>query len=172
MKYRNCQVGDVVLVLDKEGPKGKFALGVIDSVKVDSDDVIRKVTVKYKLSQGGDDTNLIPMQYKYATRSVKGLALLITKQERENIQRDGNVEIDTVRSQEMSCSDQSSDANSDDDDSNKNSNSKATFNDANDDESHEENEERTSNLKKIEESRVLQPTSSGRRRYKPSRLDL
>ena len=64
MKYRNCEAGDVVLVLDKEGPKGKFTLGVIDSVKVDPDDIIRKVTVKYKLSQGGEDTNLVTMQYK------------------------------------------------------------------------------------------------------------
>ena len=154
MKYRNCEAGDVVLVLDKEGPKGKFTLGVIDSVKVDPDGITRKVTVKYKLSQGGEDTNLVPMQYKYAERSVKGLALLVTKQERENILKDGNVEIDTIRSQEMSDADHSSDTTSDDDDFDKNSQYETTFNDdnqANDDKIDSENEEQAPERKKDDE---------------------
>ena len=46
LRERNCEPGDVVLVLDREGPKGKFTLGLIDSVKTDSDNAVRKVTVK------------------------------------------------------------------------------------------------------------------------------
>ena len=33
-KSRNAEPGDVVMILDKEHSKGKFALGVVDSVKI------------------------------------------------------------------------------------------------------------------------------------------
>ena len=57
------------------------------------------------------------MHYKYAQRNVRGLALLITAQEREQIQTNGNIQIDVAKSQEMSEEDASSsnsESNSDD----------------------------------------------------------
>ena len=78
LKTRNAEPGDVVLVLDKEGPKGKFSLGIIASVKKDDDDVVRKVTVKYKLAQPKDKVDYQAKPYKYAERNVRGLALVVT----------------------------------------------------------------------------------------------
>ena len=49
MKTRNCKPGYVVLLLDKEAPKGKFTLGEVTSVKMDEDQIVRKVMVRYKL---------------------------------------------------------------------------------------------------------------------------
>ena len=169
LKYRNCEVGDVVLVLDKEAPKGKFTLGIIDSVKVDSDGLIRKVTVKYKLPQNGDNLNLNPMHYKYAQRNVRGLALLITAQEREQIQTNGNIQIDVARSQEMSEEDASSsnsESNSDDEEPTEDP---IDAKPSNDEEVEEANE---ASISKNDESRILPPTSTGRKRFKPVKLDL
>ena len=45
LRERNAEPGDVILVLDKEGPKGKFALARISSVKLDKDGVVRTVTI-------------------------------------------------------------------------------------------------------------------------------
>ena len=109
LKYRNCEPGDVVLILDKESPKGKLVLGLIDTVKIDSDQVVRKVTVKYKLPQSGDDLELKHLKYKYGERNVRGLALLVTAQERKNIEVNGNIDIDQVRFQDISEDDDSQD---------------------------------------------------------------
>ena len=48
LKSRNAAKGDVVMILDKEAPRGKFIIGIIDSVKIDPDKQVRKVIVKYK----------------------------------------------------------------------------------------------------------------------------
>ena len=74
---RNAEVKDMVLILDKEFSKGKFAVGVIDSVKKDQDGKVRKVVVKYKVRSKKHTKH-----FKYTERNVRGLALLITAQER------------------------------------------------------------------------------------------
>ena len=94
LKTRNAEPGDVVLVLDKEGPKGKFSLGIIASVKKDDDDVVRKVTVKYKLAQPKDKVDYQARPYKYAERNVRGLALVVTAQERNEIE---GIDVDNCR---------------------------------------------------------------------------
>ena len=81
LQTRNAELGDVILVLDREGPKGKFTLGRISSVKTDTDNIVRKVTIKYKLPQSGLNHNLVPSAYKYAERNVRNLALVVTAQE-------------------------------------------------------------------------------------------
>ena len=94
LQTRNAEPGDVILVLDREGPKGKFTLGRIASVKTDPDNIVRKVTVRYKLPQSGLDHKLTPSPYKYAERNVRYLALVATAQECEEIE---NINIDEIR---------------------------------------------------------------------------
>ena len=94
LKQRNAEPGDVVLILDKEGPKGKFSLGLISSVKTDPDDVVRKVTVKYKLGQSGLNHNLVPSPFKYTERNVRNLALVVTAQEAKEVEE---INLDEIR---------------------------------------------------------------------------
>ena len=70
-----------MLILDREA-KGKFTLGEISSVKVDTDQVVRKVTVRYKLNKKGEGNDYFPAADKYVERSVRGLALVLTAEER------------------------------------------------------------------------------------------
>ena len=166
---RNAQVGDVVLILDKEIAKGKFILGIIDSVKVDPDNLVRKVTVKYKLPQKGNTLELQPQVYKYAERNVRGLALIVTAEERR---KNEEIQIDDSR-QEATI-----EANDDET--------------TNEDESNEDQEStfvpqpKLSDPVKIVEKEdapkvdkgptvdkiQLPPTSTGRTRFKPQILDL
>ena len=85
LKTRNAEPGDVILALDREGPKGKFTLGRISTVQTDADNIVRKVTIKYKLPQSGLNHDLVPSAYKYAERNVRNLALVVTAQECEEI---------------------------------------------------------------------------------------
>ena len=94
LRERNAEPGDVVLVLDREGPKGKFTLGKISTVKTDDDGIVRKVTVQYKLSQGAGDKDYTALPYKYAQRNVRGLALVVTAQERAEVE---NIDLDDIR---------------------------------------------------------------------------
>ena len=175
LRERNCEPGDVVLVLDREGPKGKFTLGLIDSVKTDSDNAVRKVTVKYKLPQKGDTMDLVPMPYKFAERNVRGLALVITAQERAEVER---VNLDDLRSakQVETVSNLSDDETDQSQDDAENSAAVEEVQDvpAVDTEGAVDvqapprlNEDLFSNP-----SRMLPPTSSGRRRLRPSKLNL
>ena len=176
LRERNCEPGDVVLVLDREGPKGKFTLGQIDSVKVDPDNVVRKVTVKYKLPQKGDTLDLVPMPNKFAERNVRGLALVITAQEREEVE---SVNLDDLRSDQQieTVSNMTDDEN----------------NQSREDHENDDNVEETQDLPTTETEAtvddevaprnneddafsnpniMLPPTSSGRRRLRPSKLNL
>ena len=99
-RHRDAKVGDVILILDREVEKGKFTTGIIDSVKVDPDNVVRTVTVKYKLKQKkkkketDDIRNYSPTATKYVERNVRGLALLVTAEERKQIEK---VDLDLLR---------------------------------------------------------------------------
>ena len=74
---------------------GKFSIGQISSVKTDSDGVVRKVTVKNKLNQPKNTgVNYSESPYKYAERNVRGLALLITAQEKRDTE---GVDTDKLR---------------------------------------------------------------------------
>lgn len=74
---RNAEVKDMVLILATEFSKGKFAVCVIDSVKKDQDKKVRKVVVKYKVRAKKHTKH-----YKYTEKKVRGIALLVTAQER------------------------------------------------------------------------------------------
>ena len=87
LKSRNMQPGDIALILDKEVRKGKFTPAIVDAVKVDEDELVRKVTLKYRTPQKCDTSeeviNYKPSAFKYTQRNVRGLALLVTAEERK-----------------------------------------------------------------------------------------
>ena len=83
----------MTLVLNREGPKGKYTLGRISTVKTDSDNIVRKVTI-YKLPQSGLNHDLVLSPFKYAERNVISLALVVTDKECEEIE---TINIDEIR---------------------------------------------------------------------------
>ena len=143
---------------------------------MDSDGVVRKVTVKYKLNQPKNiGVNYSESPYKYAERNVRGLALLITAQEKRDIE---GVDIDILRTSPWLYNKDHTEENNDEEN-------------VIDDENHEENdnENRESNfivnnvenedITELEaenvnrnELQTISPTSTGRKRWKPKRLDL
>ena len=82
--FRNAKPGDIVLILDREAPKGKYTLAEISSVKTDADQVVRKVIVRYKLNKSGEGDEYTPVADKFVERSVRGLALVLTAEERNS----------------------------------------------------------------------------------------
>ena len=78
--------GDVVFILDRETPKGSFTLGEIVKVKTDEDKIVRKVTLRYKIKNAGKGENYVPAADKYVDRNVRGLALVITAEERYDVE--------------------------------------------------------------------------------------
>ena len=90
-KGRNAEVGDLVLILDKVLGKGQFCRGIIESVKLDPDNIVRKVIVKYKIrnNKGNSESDFKPFEknFKYAERNVRGLAILVTTQERSETEK-------------------------------------------------------------------------------------
>ena len=200
LKSRNTQPGDVVLILDKEAPKGKYTLGIIDAVKVDDDGVVRK------LRQSCTNEVLINMPYKYAQRNVRGLALLITAEERNELQEIDLYEVRLVANNDAQEEENLVDSNNaeergivDSKDAEEkgivdsNDEQKETFIDDQDFPHDDENSEDVSNEEEhssendenpydVEPTipakpnlsdvrKVLPPTSSGRRRFLPKRLE-
>ena len=172
LKTRNAVVGDVVLILDKETSKGKFCLGIIDSVKVDNDGQVRKVIVKYKTRPKSDNLSSV---FKYTERNVRGLALLVKAEERDELVKD----FDLVRTQE-------SIEDSEDNDGDTLDETLHVAQDANEEPTHEENDQIDSEtLDPVEDvnenpvtrsdtsdpkdTRTLPPTSTGRKRWKPKK---
>ena len=190
-------------MLDKEGPKGKFTLGIIASVKKDDDDVVRKVTVKYKLAQPKDQVDYQAKPYKYAERNVRGLALIVTAQERKDVEGidvdeirfDKNIEVsddDESQGQEVNQTktsgifDNNVQTNDDehyDDHTIENdvqSNENDVKSNENDDQTNESEDDQVKPTEvNVEDNsdahldeRKLPATSTGRKRWKPSKLDL
>ena len=94
LQSRNMQPGDVALILDKEVQKGKFTPAIVDTVKIDEDNIVRKVTLKYRVPQKCTVREYKPTVFKYTERNVRGLALLVTAEERQNSE---NINLDDIR---------------------------------------------------------------------------
>ena len=88
------QPGDVALILDKEVRKGKFTPAIVDTAKEDTDKHVRKVTLKYRTPQKCAAREYKPTVFKYTERNVRGLALLVTAEERKNSE---NINLDDIR---------------------------------------------------------------------------
>ena len=185
LRSRNATPEDVVMILDKDNGRGKFVIGVIDSVKVDPDGHVRRVIVRYKIK---------PNVFKYAERNVRGLALLVKSEERPELE---DIDLDQIRfaANVPDEATETLDEESNDVDDTTPSHEAVEDNDnieivANDDLSSEgENEiddqheasnsnsdhydDETKNSSSEDESmkaRILAPSSSGRKRYLPKRL--
>ena len=65
-------------------------------MKLDPDNVTRKVTVMYKVPQKTQGEDYKSSPFKYAPRSVRGLALLMTVEEKDQIE---SIDLESVRSQ-------------------------------------------------------------------------
>ena len=161
---------------------GKFTIGQISSVRTDSDGVVRKVTVKYKLNQPKNTgVNYSESPYKYAERNVRGLALLITAQEKRDTE---GVDTDKLRTSPwLYNKDHTEEYNDEenviDDESheeNVNENQESNFIENNveseEDITELEAEENTAENVNRNELQIISPTSTGRKRWKPKMLDL
>ena len=178
----------MILVLDREGTKGKFTLGRISSVKTDSDNIVRKVTIRYKLTQPGLNQDLVPSTYKYAERNVRNLALVVTAQECEEIEA---INIDEVRA--LNRPEEIEEHTPIDEEENDVQNDNFRHGEAENDVESSENEEifeedvdettdeltteftesnDTNSSKKNSNLKELPRTSTGRVRWKPKKLDL
>ena len=158
---RNAEVKDMVLILDKEVSKGKFAIGVIDSVKKDQDKKVRKVIVKYKLRSKKHTKH-----FKYTERNVRGLALLVTAQERLQTE---TVDVDLKRFDTRIKSEEETEAEDEEESEEKDETDEAEEVEETNDSEVEEEEETKKDLKK--EKRKLPPSSMGRKRFKPDRFE-
>ena len=150
-KSRNAQPGDVVLLLDKEIAKGKFTIGVIDSVKVDQDKVVRKVIVRYKLQQRKSGEDYLPTVTKYTERNVRGLALLVSAEERNEA---GSKNVDYMRFTSVVSRSEEDGQDEAEDDSSKSLQEDVGI-------------APSSSMKKLQS---LAPSSTGRRRWAPDRF--
>ena len=172
----------MILVLDREGPKGKFTLGRISSVKTDTDNIVRKVTIKYKLPQSGLNHNLVPSAYKYAERNVRNLALVVTAQECEEIE---TINIDEVRAlnrpaenKEYTPIDEENDVPNDHEEveydaENQENEVFEDIDETTDEPTTDLTESNDTNSSKKESNlKELPRTSTGRIRWKPKKLDL
>ena len=154
-----AQPEDVVLILDKEINKGKFTLGIIDSVKTDEDNFVRKVTVKYKLPSKGNTLDYEPQPFKYAERNVRGLALVVTAEERKQTEA---IDIDDFKTN----------ADEEDIQNDEEQNSSLVVKDAQEPEKDAPENDVQVETASAPKKNALPPTSSGRKRFKPNILDL
>ena len=79
---QNLQQGDVVLVHDKSPIKGKYIMGIVDSVKMGPDSRVRSCTISYMSPRNRDTGN----EYRggrriVITRSIQRLSLLLAVEE-------------------------------------------------------------------------------------------
>ena len=199
---RNVTPGDIVLILDREIQKGKFTRGVVDSVKIDDDKVVRKATIKYRLQKKCDDmkkslfptVKYRPGEYKYIERSVRGLALLVTSEDRKKSEEiDIDVLRQTMKKKETveTIEENSETEESSNDDSNevevnsKNDNTDSEVEENNDAESNDDENDDSGNKKDVEKKdldekkkteskeakkKLLPPSSTGRMRFLPRKF--
>ena len=66
-------VGDLVIIKNKDLPRGQWKLGLVSEVFVDKDDKVRRVKVKYK--------NIHSNVYTEVERPVQNLVVISTSEE-------------------------------------------------------------------------------------------
>ena len=79
-KNRNIAVGDVVLICEPSKLKAKYKLGVIDSVTVSRDEIVRSAVVRYVLVQKNTKGDFTTRTIR-VTRSVQRLVLILPIEE-------------------------------------------------------------------------------------------
>ena len=179
LRTRNAEEGDVVLILDKKNSQGSFLIGLISRVKVDEDGIVRKVTVRYRLPKSDEN---VPRQFKYVERNVRGLALVMTAQEKNKFEEQM---IDDRRFDDV-ISNVSSDDEDDavepvqvnpDEEAEENPSLENVFDPSlhsirEEEQEVDETVEAEAQASDVDARIPLEPSSSGRKRYLPSRLNL
>ena len=76
---RNVRIGDIVLVQDSNAVRGDWRLGEVVKVTSGRDDMVRDVTVRYKLN--GDGTTYQGSPNRFLKRSVHRLVVVLPVEE-------------------------------------------------------------------------------------------
>ena len=88
---RDLRIGDVVLIHDKSEIKGKYLMGLVDSVCIGKDQRVRSCTVSYMLPRSKDSAGRYSGGKRIViSRSVQRLSLLLPVEEQmEEIEVNG-----------------------------------------------------------------------------------
>ena len=79
---RNLRTGDIVLLHDKSQLKGKYQLGVVESVEQSADGFVRSCTVGYRIPKAAEPASVYTGgRWISVTRSVQRLTLLLPVEE-------------------------------------------------------------------------------------------
>ena len=93
---RNLQPGDIVLIHEKSALKGKYILGVVDSVRESSDELVRSCKVRYTIPNPKDPASRYSGGRSIVvSRSIQRLTLLLPVEEQNpklHIEKDKIVE--------------------------------------------------------------------------------
>ena len=79
VKRRNVRVGDIVLVQDKDAFKGVWKLAQVAKTVYGSDDMVRNVSLRYKLNKSG--SKYTGQSDSFINRSVHGLVIILPIEE-------------------------------------------------------------------------------------------
>ena len=81
---RNLRPGDVVLLHEKTPIKGKYQLGIVDTVKESDDHLVRSCTISYTIPNAKDHVSVYTGGRRVTvTRSVQRLTLLLPVEEQQ-----------------------------------------------------------------------------------------
>ena len=89
---RNLKIGDVVLLHENSALKGKYQLGIVDSIKEGKDNLVRSCAIRYTIPNPKDPVNIYSGgKHIRVTRSVQRLTLILPVEE-QSIPLDVDVE--------------------------------------------------------------------------------
>ena len=91
---RNLMEGDIVLIHDKGPIKGKYTLGIVDSVDKSQDQLVRSVKVGYMVPNGKDRSSEYTGGKRIVvSRSIQKLTLLLPVEDQDTMLqiRDGKI---------------------------------------------------------------------------------
>ena len=82
---RNLKSGDVVLLHDKSPIKGSYILGIVESVKLGNDGLVRSCTIGYTVASKKDSVDKYSGGKRISvTRSIQRLSLILPVEEQES----------------------------------------------------------------------------------------
>ena len=82
---RNLKCGDVMLLHDKSPIKGSYILGIVESVKLGNDGLVRSCTIGYTVASKKDSVDKYSGGKRISvTRSIQRLSLILPVEEQES----------------------------------------------------------------------------------------
>ena len=79
-EHRNLTVDDIVIIQDKDLPRGQWKTGIVTKAEPSSDGKVRHVSIKYK--------NPMSSSFVEVDRPVQKLVVLLSAEEREHVNHD------------------------------------------------------------------------------------